>query len=136
MLWQFPEEDPALMAPLALAYVGDAVFELYIRSRLAAEGKKVNALHRRAVSFVSAQAMAGYYKAWEPHLTPAEAEVLHRGRNAKSRHRKSVGVGAYHLSTGFEALVGYLFLSRQEQRLAQLLALLPKDMEDAQNEEC
>jgi ribonuclease-3 family protein len=70
---------------------------------------------------VSAKAMAGYYKLLEPYLTEHETEVMHRGRNVKSRQIKSAGVSQYHMSTGFEALVGYLFLSRQEERLEYLL---------------
>ena len=124
MLWNYPEQDPGLMPPLVLAYVGDAVFELYVRSRLAMGSGKVNTLHSGAVSMVSAKAMAGYYKRLEPYLHDDETEVLHRGRNVKSRQIRSAGVTQYHMSTGFEALVGYLFLSRQEDRLAQLLDIV------------
>jgi ribonuclease-3 family protein len=124
MLWSYPVEDPLRLKPLVLAYVGDAVFELYVRSRLAAGGDKVNRLHRGAISVVSAKAMAVYYKKLEPYLTEVETEVLRRGRNVKSRHIKSAGVSQYHMSTGFEALVGYLFLSCQEERLDQLLRMI------------
>ena len=127
MLWEYPAQDALRLPPLVLAYVGDAVFELYVRSRLAAGGSKVNRLHRRAVDLVSARAMAAYYIELEPHLTAEEDEVLHRGRNVKTHRIKSAGVSQYHMSTGFEALVGYLFLSRQEARLTQLLSLLPGD---------
>jgi ribonuclease-3 family protein len=130
MLWKYPEEDASHLSPLALAYVGDAVFELFVRSSLAAGGAKVNRLHRGAVGLVSAPAMAGYYKRLEPHLTAPELELLHRGRNAKSRKSKSAGVSQYHMSTGFEALVGYLFLSRQESRLAELFTLLQGEETD------
>jgi ribonuclease-3 family protein len=111
------------MPPLVLAYVGDAVFELIVRTRLSTEGAKMDRIHRSAVSLVSAKAMAEYYKKVEPCLTDEEAGVLHRGRNVKSHHIKSAGVTQYHMSTGFEALVGYLFLSRQEERLEELLRL-------------
>ena len=127
MLWKYPNQEALRLPPLVLAYVGDAVFELIVRSRLASGGAKVNTLHRGAVAMVSAKAMAEYYKALEPHLTDVETEVLHRGRNVKSRQIKSAGVGQYHMSTGFEALVGYLFLSRQEERLEQLLLLVLKE---------
>jgi len=124
MLWKYPDEDPIRLQPLVQAYVGDAVFELYVRSRLAAKGEKVNRLHRDAVDFVSAKAMAEYYRLLEPHLSPAERDVLRRGRNVKSRQIRSAGITQYHMSTGFEALVGYLFLSGQESRLERLLAIL------------
>jgi len=124
MLWKYPNEEALRLPPQVLAYVGDAVFELIVRSRLAAGGAKVNLLHRGAIDMVSARAMAEYYRILEPLLTEAETEVLHRGRNAKTRHIKSAGVSQYHMSTGFEALVGFLFLSRQEERLEQLLSFL------------
>ena len=124
MLWKYPEDGAERLPPLVLAYVGDAVFELFVRTRLAAEGSKVSRLHRGAVGMVSAVAMAGYYKRLEPLLTDVEADVLRRGRNVKSRQVKSAGISQYHMSTGFEALVGYLFLTRQEERLAQLLRFI------------
>ena len=124
MLWKTFGEEAVRMPPLVLAYVGDAVFELYVRSRLAASGEKIDRIHRKAINLVSAKAMAEYYKELESQLSTAETEVLHRGRNVKSHHIRSAGVAQYHMSTGFEALVGYLFLSRQEERLAQILTLL------------
>ena len=124
MLWKYPEDDPLRLSPLILAYIGDAVFELYIRSRLAADRAKLNRIHREAIKMVSARAMADYYLRLEPSLTAVESDVLRRGRNVKTRKIKSAGVIQYHMSTGFEALVGYLFLSRQEDRLEQLLKLL------------
>jgi len=129
MLWKYPEEDPIRLQPVVLAYVGDAVFELYIRSRLASSGEKVERLHRDAVDFVSAKAMADYYRKLEPFLNPEESAVLRRGRNAKSRQIKSAGVSQYHMSTGFESLVGYLFLSGQEARLERLLSILFEERE-------
>ena len=129
MLWKLYGEEAVRLPPLVLAYIGDAVFELYVRSRLAARGTKVQRLHRGAISLVSAKAMAEYYIQLEPHLTTVENEVLHRGRNVKSHRIKSAGVTQYHMSTGFEALVGYLFLSGQEERLEQLLMLILGDEE-------
>jgi ribonuclease-3 family protein len=129
MLWSYPNEDALRMPPLVLAYVGDAVFELFVRSRLVSDGGKVDQLHRRAIGMVSAKAMSEYYRKLAPSLTGAENEVLHRGRNVKSRQIKSAGVAQYHMSTGFEALVGYLFLSRQDERLEQLLRMIV-DAED------
>ena len=129
MIWRRCGEEAVRLPPLVQAYIGDAVFELYIRSHLAARGAKVQRLHRDAISKVSAKAMAEYYIRLEPHLSDVEREVLHRGRNVKSHRIKSAGVTQYHMSTGFEALVGYLFLSEQEDRLAQLMNLLFGDEE-------
>ena len=131
-MWQYPDQPPERLAPLALAYVGDAVFELYVRSLLVKKAGKVNQLHQKAVELVRAPAQADYYKRLEPILTEREREILHRGRNAKSRHSKTAGVQEYHRSTGFECLVGYLFLKREESRLVQLLELaLAEEDEDA-----
>jgi len=131
MLWQKCScEEAYRYPPLVLAYVGDAVFELYVRTRLAATGNKMNRIHQDAIGLVSAKAMARYYGKLVSHLTENEKEVLQRGRNVKSRQIKSADVGQYHKSTGFEALVGYLFLSSQEERLAQLLALLPGEEDE------
>ncbi|MDR0468843.1 MAG: ribonuclease III [Peptococcaceae bacterium] len=130
MLWRYPNDKALRLPPLVLAYVGDAVFELVVRTHLAAGGAKVNRIHRSAVNLVSAKAMAGFYKKLEPYLTDEETEVLHRGRNVKSHHIKSAGVIQYHMSTGFEALVGYLFLSRQEQRLEELLQVILEAEDD------
>ena len=132
-LWKYPDEAANRLSPQVLAYVGDAVFELYARCRLAGSKLKMDRMHGGVVGMVSAKAMAEHYKKLEPHLTETEADVLHRGRNAKTRHSKSAGVGQYHMSTGFEALVGYLFLSRQEDRLGQLLSYL-LDEEDESTE--
>ena len=120
MLWKCPKDEAIRLSPLVLAYVGDAVFELYVRCRLATAEAKVGRIHSRAIGLVSAKAMAAYYKVLDPLLTDEERGILHRGRNVKSRHSRSAGVGQYRRSTGFEALVGYLFLSGQEERLEQL----------------
>ena len=123
-LWEYPSGAAIRLPPLVLAYVGDAVFELIVRTRKAAGGDKVNRIHRGVVNLVSAKAMAEYYRLLEPYLTEEETDVLHRGRNVKSRKSTSAGVAQYHMSTGFEALVGYLFLSKQEERLEHLLGLI------------
>jgi ribonuclease-3 family protein len=134
-MWNYPEEAPEKLAPLALAYVGDAVFELYIRTWLLQKGGKPNRLHQNAVKLVKAEAMAQYYHALEPLLQDKELEVLRRGRNAKSRHPRNADIQAYHMSTGFEALLGYLFLSHQEERIAQLLKYLLIDCEGLEEHE-
>ena len=132
MLWQYPEEEALRLAPLVLAYVGDAVFELFIRCHMVTREVKMNRLHRGTISLVSAKAMAKYYKKLEPLLSEREAEVLRRGRNVKTRHHRNTGIGQYHMSTGFEALVGYLFLSGQEERLEGLLRCLLEEEHGAE----
>jgi len=127
MFCRYAEEEAFRLPPLVLAYVGDAVFELYVRSWMTIEEVKVNRLHRRIINLVSAKAMAGYYIKLEPHLSTVECDVLHRGRNVKSHLIKSAGASEYHMSTGFEALVGYLFLSSQEERHEELLSFLMRE---------
>lgn len=105
-----------------LAYVGDAVYELYIRTKLVAYPAKMQKLHRRAVKYVQATSQAEIIHAWEPELTIEEKDVVRRGRNAKSgvpRHGDAV---EYRYSTGMEALIGHLYLTGQAERLLELLS--------------
>lgn len=124
------EGDPKQLSPLVLAYVGDAVFELYIRTQLAAQRARVQALHKAAVQYVRAKSQAEIVHAWEPLLTEEEKEVVRRGRNARSTAPKSASVIEYKYSTGFEALLGYLYLSRREERLLELLSHVQVDLRD------
>ncbi|MDI6872205.1 MAG: ribonuclease III domain-containing protein [Bacillota bacterium] len=108
---------------LVLAYVGDAVFELWVRERLARRepGRMVN-LHRKAVALVRAPAQAALLRRLEGLLTPEEEEVVRRARNAKSGPApRGVPVQDYRHATAFEALLGYLYLSGRTERLAYLL---------------
>ncbi|MFT8837121.1 Mini-ribonuclease 3 [Liquorilactobacillus satsumensis] len=109
---------------IALAYMGDAIYEVYIRRYLIAAGlTKPNKLHRIATHFVSAKAQAFLITKMEEEdlLTPVEQEYFKRGRNAKSHTTaKNTSVLTYRISTGFEALFGYLYLSEQTQRLDEL----------------
>jgi ribonuclease-3 family protein len=112
------------ISSLALAYVGDAVFELFVRTRLAVSGKKVGVLHQEATSFVKASAQAKILKEILPKLTEKERAVAKTARNAKvNTVPKNASIEDYHLSTGFEALLGYLYLSDQEDRLQEILQL-------------
>lgn len=113
------------LQPLALAYVGDAVYELAVRKRLVAAGAgKMNALHRAAVAMVRASAQAEALERLENELTPEESDLVRRARNAKSGTTpRGVPVQEYRHATALEALVGYLYLSGQEDRLAELLLL-------------
>ena len=127
-----PGLDLRTMSPLTLAYVGDAVFELYIRMQLACHGGKINQLHQSAVGLVNAEAQKDILRQWEPQLTEEEMGWVRRGRNAKSSVPRSADVVTYRLSTGLETLVGYLFLSGQEKRLLELLKTVSIVSEDEQ----
>ncbi|MFK5676474.1 MULTISPECIES: Mini-ribonuclease 3 [unclassified Ligilactobacillus] len=109
---------------IALAYIGDAIYEVYIRRHLLASGiSKPTKLHHRATHYVSAKAQAFLIDKMEAEnvMTTTEREFYRRGRNAKSHtSAKNTNVVTYRISTGFEALFGYLFLSGQQERLTEL----------------
>lgn len=115
--------DPRALSPLVLAYVGDAVFELHVRERLVRRGLgKVNELHREAVGVVRATAQAQTISRLMDSLSDEEKDIVRRGRNAKGGPApKGAEIQEYRYSTGFEALLGYLYLSGQRARLAELL---------------
>lgn len=107
--------------PLVLAYVGDAYFHLFVRTKLLSyEQAKVQALHSFSMQIVSAVWQAKAYKKIENMLTDEEKAIYRRGRNAKSHAPRSATVGEYHASTGFEALLGSLYLSEQNERLYEI----------------
>lgn len=119
-----PQTDYRQLNGIALAYLGDAVYEVYVREHLLSLGmSKPNRLQKKATSYVSAKAQAGLIKLMEDQekLTEEEWEFFKRGRNAKSyTHAKHTSVLTYRISTGFEALMGYLKLSNQQDRLDEL----------------
>ncbi len=111
------------LPPLVLAYVGDAYFTLYVRTRLLSyEQNKVRVLHDCDAKMVSAVMQARAYKALEATLSEEEIAVVKRGRNAKSSVPKSATVAEYRYSTGFEALLGYLYLKEDYRRLVELVS--------------
>lgn len=114
--------DADSLSSLALAFVGDAVFNLFIRTMLVGSGKKVRDLHRDAVRFVKASAQAGILKKIEGFLTEKEKDVVRIARNTKvNTVPKNADIMDYHYSTGFEALLGYLYLTGQNERLNKIL---------------
>lgn len=121
----FKISDVKQLNSLALAYMGDAVFEQVVREHLIRSGRvKPNVLHREATKYVSAKAQATIVRELQrtEFLTEEEAAVLRRGRNAKSGSvPKNTDVQTYHYSTAFEAVVGSLYLSEQKERLQELL---------------
>ncbi|MDQ0215691.1 ribonuclease-3 family protein [Oikeobacillus pervagus] len=125
MLQFEPLENAKQINSLALAYMGDAVFEVYVRHHLLHTGKvKPNQLHREATHYVSAKSQASILKALkdEGFLTEEEVAVVRRGRNAKSGTvPKNTDVQTYRYSTAFEALMGYLFLTNQNSRMVEII---------------
>ena len=110
-------------SPLALAYLGDAVYELAIRTFIMNHGNtQVNKMHKKTAGLVKAEAQANFYKFLEEELTEEEKAVYRRGRNAKSvTMAKHATMKDYRMATGFEALMGYLYLTEQMERMAELL---------------
>lgn len=120
---KYDKMRPAAMNPLVLAYIGDAYFNLYVRSRLLAyEQNKVQILHKFGAQIVSAVWQDIAYRAIEPELSEEERDIFRRGRNAKSNVPKSATVAQYRTSTGFETLLGTLYLEEKFARLEELAA--------------
>ena len=118
---RFAEVRPEGMHPLVLAYIGDAYFNLYVRSRLLNyEQAKVRILHNHGAKMVSATMQARALREMESGLDENELQIIRRGRNAKSTVPKSASIADYRYSTGFEALLGYLFLSEKQSRLTEI----------------
>jgi ribonuclease-3 family protein len=115
-------ENPEQLPALILAYVGDAVFSLHFRTAmLAVEGNKVQVLHTLLARMASAPMQAQALYCIEESLTEVEQAVVRRGRNAKSRVPRNASIAEYRSSTALEALLGYLYLSRQQTRLEDVL---------------
>jgi ribonuclease-3 family protein len=121
--------NPKRMGALSLAFVGDAVFELFVRERLVCQANRpVSKLHRAAVEQVCAQAQAGFVRKLSPVLTQEEREILRRGRNAHSNHvPKNSDPADYHAATAFESLFGYLYLSGRLDRLRELFEIVCRE---------
>ena len=117
------EVDMRTYSPLVLAYIGDAVFDLVIRTVVVGRGNtNVNKLHRRTSHIVKAQTQAMMIEKLLPHLTDEESDIYHRGRNAHSpTMAKNATMSDYRKATGFEALVGYLYLTDQFDRILFLI---------------
>jgi ribonuclease-3 family protein len=114
--------DADSLSSLALAFVGDAVFNLFVRTMLVGSGKKVRDLHRDSIKFVKASAQADILRKIEGYLTDIEKNIVRVARNTKvNTVPKNADIMDYHYSTGFEALLGYLYLTGQNERLNKIL---------------
>lgn len=118
-----PETDIKTYSPLTLAFIGDSIYDLIIRTTVVESGNApVNKLHKRASKMVQASAQADLYHTIKESLSEEETAVFKRGRNAKSfTSAKNAGVIEYRTATGLEALVGYLYLTDQMDRLMELI---------------
>ena len=117
------------ISSLGLAHLGDAVYELMVRSWLCLHGKATNkGLHKAAVTYVSAPAQAQRCQKFLPILTEEEQDVFRRGRNSHTAAvPKGASVGEYHTATAMEALFGWLYLRGETDRLNELFAIMMED---------
>ncbi|MBO5358605.1 MAG: ribonuclease III [Clostridia bacterium] len=118
-------ENPNLLSPSVLAFVGDAVYGLMVRTALAQVNRPSGELHKLSVKLVNATAQAQAYKIIEPTLSEKEVMVFKRGRNFKTGNtpKNSTG-GDYHTATGLETLFGFLYLSGERERLEALFNII------------
>ena len=116
-------KDAKMLSPLVWAYVGDSVYEMFIRTNLINNSNaKPHKLHIESIKFVKAKAQAETLKKISENLTGEEKDIVRRGRNTENHHvAKNANVADYSQATAFEALLGYLYLTKQDERLAQIL---------------
>ena len=128
------EARARMLNPLQLAYIGDAVWELMVRSRIIYKGRSARHVHKDAVACVNAHAQSEAFRRIEPLLTQAEADIARRGRNAHAHHAapKNQDAADYRAATALEALIGYLYLTGQEERLLGLFKQSQEENANAQ----
>ena len=119
------ETDVNMLSPLTWAYVGDAVYELYIRTHLVNITRlKPHKLHLESIKYVKAKAQADLFKKIENILSESEKDIVRRARNAENHHLpKNADPADYMYSTAFEGLIGYLYLTKQDERLQEILKM-------------
>ena len=120
------QKDAGLLNALQLAYIGDSAWETLVRDALVHRGLTVRHLHGACVSLVNAGAQAGFLRQIGDLLDETEAEIVRRGRNAHARHPapRNQNPEDYAAATGFEALVGYLYLTGQDARLREIAEII------------
>ncbi|MGJ3247897.1 MAG: Mini-ribonuclease 3 [Elainellaceae cyanobacterium] len=118
--------DVRCLSPSALAYVGDAVYELYVRTHFLFPPKRSQSYHNQVVTQVRAESQAQHLRILEPYLTNHERELLRKGRNATLKRPKRLSLRIYQQASSLETLVGYLFLT-DPSRLAELFSRLRLD---------
>lgn len=116
----------AQLSPASLAYIGDAVYELYVRTRYLLPPKRIANYHNRVVAKVRAESQAACLCLLEPYLSDSEREILRRGRNAATGKPRRLSPKVYQQATSLETLIGYLYL-HNPQRLNELLEQLDLD---------
>ena len=133
-LFQMEEVDIREYSPLTLAYIGDCIYDLVIKSLVINAGnKQVNKLHQETSRLVQASAQSLMMRTMQEHLTEEEHAVYKRGRNAKSvSPAKNQSITDYRRATGFEALLGYLYLKKDYKRLLDLVKIGLDSLQDGE----
>ena len=121
--FEVKEVDINTYSPLTLAFIGDSIYDLVIRTVIVEQGnRQTQSLHKKKSSIVKAQTQAQFIEALADELDEKEADIYRRGRNAKSyTTAKNASIGDYRKATGFEALMGYLYLTGNEDRMLSLI---------------
>lgn len=130
-------DNPNLLSPSVLSFVGDAVYGLYVRTALAQVNRPSGELHRLSVKLVNATAQAKAFYILEPELSESETAVFKRGRNFHTSNTPKNSTGKeYHIATGLECLFGYLYLSGLNDRADELFEKIWKsfELEETKNE--
>ena len=135
-LFQMQEVDVKTYSPLALAYIGDCVFDLIIKSLVLNQGnKQVQKLHKETSQIVQASSQSMMMRVLQEHLTEEEHAVYKRGRNSKTvTPAKNQSVTDYRRATGFESLIGYLYLKKEWKRMLELIKIGLAELEEKEDE--
>ncbi|MFW5972194.1 MAG: Mini-ribonuclease 3 [Bacillota bacterium] len=118
----YTDKEAGLLPPGLMAYIGDSVFELMVRKHFLKEGyRKLHDIHQQTISLVNASAQAAFLEVIKESLTQREKDIVNRGKNTKTGTvPNNADIMDYRMSTAFEALIGFLYLSEQKTRLEEL----------------
>lgn len=118
-------QQASQMGPLQLAYLGDGVYELLVREEVVMSGGRMHAIHKGATSLVNARAQAEALEMVRGYLTEEEADIVRQGRNVHAKHQapRSASQAEYAAATAFETLLGWLYVTGQEERLSTVYQL-------------
>ena len=125
LLSNISDVDARFKNPLVIAYIGDTVYDLYIRGTLVKSSSEgINELHKKACSMVNARSQARAADKLFPLFTEEETDIFKRGRNAKSGIPKNMSPADYHAATGLEAVIGYLYLTGRQDRIEEFFGVI------------
>lgn len=126
------ESDVRLLNPITLAYMGDSIYEMYVRKYIVynSKDKRGNNLHKMSIKFANAKAQSQFLEQIKDMLSEEESSIVRRGRNSKTGHvPKSASVIDYKRATALEALIGYLYLLNRNDRIDEIMNVILKDID-------